>query len=51
MLNGLPWKRTEVIQSLLRLHLSTAFWTLVDYESYCISSKGFLPTVVDAMVI
>ena len=34
----------------LRLHPSTAFWTLVDYEGYSISSK-FLPTVVDTMVI
>ena len=24
-----------------------AFWTLVDYEGYSISSKEFLPTVVD----
>ena len=24
---------------------------VVDYEGYCISSKGFLPTVVDRMVI
>ena len=23
----------------------------VDYDGYCISSKGFLPTVVDIMVI
>ena len=23
----------------------------VDYDSYCISSKGFLPTVADIMVI
>ena len=23
----------------------------VDYEGYCISSKGFLPTLVDIMVI
>ena len=23
----------------------------VDYEDYCISSKGFLPTAVDIMVI
>ena len=35
----------------LRLHPSTAFWTLVDYEGYSISSKGFLPTVEDTMVI
>ena len=26
-------------------------WSLVDYEGYSISSKGFLPTVVDIMVI
>ena len=36
---------------ILRLHLSTTFWTLVDYDSYSISSKGFLPTVVDTVVI
>ena len=30
---------------------STAFQTLVYYEGYSISSKGFLPTVVDTMVI
>ena len=37
--------------SFLRLHPSTAFQTLVDYHGYSISSKGFLPTVVDIMVI
>ena len=51
MLNGLPWKWTEIILSFLKLHPSTAFRTLVDYEGYSISSKGFLPTVVDIMVI
>ena len=25
--------------------------SFVDYEGYCISSKGFFPTVVDIMVI
>ena len=35
----------------LRLHPSIAFQTLVDYEGYSISSKGFLPTVVDIIVI
>ena len=25
----------------------TAFWTLVDYDGYSISSKGFLPTVLE----
>ena len=33
----------------LRLHLSTAFQTFVDYDGYSISSKGFLLTVVDIM--
>ena len=52
ILNGLPWKQTEIILSFLRLHASTAFWNLfVDYDGYSISSKGFLPTVVDIMVI
>ena len=40
-----------MIVSFLRLHPSTAFWTLVDYDGYSISSKEFLPTVVDIMVI
>ena len=35
----------------LRLHPSTEFQTLVDYEGYSISSKGFLPTVVDTVAI
>ena len=51
MLNGLPWNPTEVILSFLRLYPSTAFQTRVDYEGYSISSKRFLPTVVDIMVI
>ena len=50
MLNVLPWKRTKSILSFLRLHPSTTFQTLVDYDGYSIS-KGVLPTVVDKMVI
>ena len=50
-LNGLPWKWTEIILSFLRLHPSTAFQTLVDYDGYSISSKGFLPTVADIMIM
>ena len=50
ILNGLPWKQTEVIVSFLRLQPSTAFWTLIDYEGYSISSMGFLPTVVDIII-
>ena len=44
ILKGLPWK--QIILSFL----STAFWTLVDYEGYSISSKRFytdIYTVVD----
>ena len=29
ILNGLPWNRTEIILSFLRLHPITAFWTLL----------------------
>ena len=35
----------------LRLHPSTAFWTLVDCEGYSSSSKWFLCTVVGIIVI
>ena len=42
---------TEIILSFLRSQSSTAFQTLVDYEGSSIPSKGFLPTVVDIMVI
>ena len=49
ILNGLPWKQTEIILSFLRLHPSTAFRTLVDHDGYSISSEGFLPAVVDIM--
>ena len=51
MLNGLLWKWTKIILSFLRLHPSTVFQTLVDSEGYSISSKGFLLTVVDIMVL
>ena len=45
------WNRTEIILLVLRLHPSIALKTLVDYDGYSISSKGFLPTVVDIMII
>ena len=51
VLNSLPCEQTEVILSYLRLHPSTAFWTLVDYKGYSISSKGLFPTVVDTMIM
>ena len=51
LLNCLPQKRTEVILSFFRLHPSTAFQTLfLTCVGYSISSKGFLPIVVDMMV-
>ena len=50
ILNSLPWKQTEIIL-FLRLHPTTAFRTLVNYDDYSISSKGFLPTIVNIMVI
>ena len=51
ILNGLPWKWTEITLSFLRLHPSTAFWILVDYEGSSIFSKVFLQTIVDIIVI
>ena len=45
ILNGLPWILIELILSFLNLV------SFVDYEGYSISSKGFLPTVVDVMDI
>ena len=44
---------TEIILLFLRLHLRTAIFSdfFVDPEVYSISSKGFLPTVIDIMVI
>ena len=50
ILNGLPWKRTKIIvifEIASKYCISDSF---VDYDGYSISSKGFLPTVVDIMV-
>ena len=51
ILNGLPWKRTEIILLFLRVHPTTTFQTFVDQEGYSISFKRFLPTIVDITVI
>ena len=51
---GIEWFALEMNRNhsfVLRLHPSTAFQTLVDSDGYYISSKEFLPTVVDIMVI
>ena len=50
MLNGLPWKWTKIILYFLRLYPSPVFQT-VGHEGYSVSSKGFLPAVVDVMVL
>ena len=51
ILNGLPWKETGhsvVFETALMYCISDSF---VNYDGDSISSKGFLPTVVDIMVI
>ena len=50
ILNGLPWKRTEIILSWLcdfTFTFNCISHSFVDHKSYSISSKGFLPTVID----
>ena len=51
ILNGLPWRQRDhsvIIETASNYCISDFF---VDSEGYSISSKGFLPTVVDIMVI
>ena len=51
ILNGLPWKQTD--HSVI-FEISSKYCILdsfVDYDGHSISSKGFLPIVVDIMVI
>ena len=51
ILNGVPWKQTDysvVFEIASKYCILDSF---VDYDGYPISSKGFLPTVVDIMVI
>ena len=48
------WLTLEMNQDhsvILGVEPSTVFWTLDDYQSYSISSMGFLPTVVDKTAI
>ena len=51
ILNGLPWKQRDhsVIFEIVPKYCILD--SLDDYEGYSISSKGFLSTVVDIMVI
>ena len=51
ILNGLPWRRTDhsvVLEIASKYCISDSF---VDLDGYSISSEGFLPVVVDIMVI
>ena len=53
ILNNLPWKQTGINHSVVfeiapKYCISESF---VDYQGYSMSSNGFLPTVVDMMVI
>ena len=52
--SGIEWftlETNKIILSFLSLHPRTAFDSFVDFYGYSISSKGFLPTVIDIMVI
>ena len=52
ILNGLPWKRTEIILSFFEIASKYCILdSIVDHDAYSISSEGFLPAVVDIMVI
>ena len=51
ILNGLPWKQTD--HSVI-FEIASKYWisdSFVYYDGCSISSEGFLPTVVDIMVI
>ena len=49
ILNGLPWKQTDIILEISPYYCISD--SVVDYEDHFISSKEFLPIVVDIMVI
>ena len=51
ILNGLPWKQTDYSVIFEIASKYCILDSLVDHDDYSISSKGFLPTVVDIMVI
>ena len=52
IMNGLPWKQTRdhsvVFETASKHCILDPF---VDDDGYSISSKGFLPTIVDKMII
>ena len=51
IVNGLPWKRRDhsvIFEIASKYYILDSF---VDPDGYSISSRGFLPTEVDIMVI
>ena len=50
ILNGLPWKQTVIVVIFEIASKYCILDSFVDYDDYSVSSKGFLPTVVDRMV-
>ena len=52
ILNGLPLKQTKIILSFSEIAPKCCTLdSFVEYKGYSISSKGFLPTIVDIMDI
>ena len=52
ILNGLPWDKARdhsVVFEIVSKYC--ILYSFVDYDRYSIFSEGFLPTVVDIMVI
>ena len=52
ILNDLPWKQIEIISVVFEIASKYCILdSFVDHDGYSVSSEGFLPTVVDAMVV
>ena len=47
IMNGLPWKQTDHSVVFEIASMYCILDSSVDYDGYSISSKGFLPIVVD----
>ena len=51
ILNGLPWKQTDHSVVFETASKYCSLDSFIDYDGYSISSKGFLPIVVDIIGI
>ena len=52
ILNDLPWKQIEIISVVFEIASKYCILdSFVDHDGYSISSEGFLPAIVDIMVI